>query len=121
MLFESEGKHNEEKPTTNDGMLREAQIISKETTQKLKENLSKLNECEQIGTESMIIIKIDNEKLEKINETVDHIDTELQISQKLLNRFLKRIFTDKLIWCFVCIIALVIIVIVLAKYQIITF
>jgi hypothetical protein len=122
LLFELHEKEiGESKLKTNDELLTDAQATSKKTTQQLKEGLSKLNECEQIGTESMITIKIDNEKLKKINETVDHIDTDLQISQKLLNRFLKRIYTDKLIWCFLCIIILLIIVIVLAKYQIITF
>ena len=121
LLFESQGKHNEEKPATNNELLVDASATSKKTTQELKISLAELHQCEVIGQDAIITIENDNKKIKGIDKKIEEINTDAQMAQKLLNRFMKKIYTDKLIWCFLCIIALLIVIIVLAKYHIIKF
>ena len=57
------------------------------------------------------------QQMREINTTNDQIQSDLQISKKLLTRSLKRLYTDKLILCFVFIICALITIIVLSKYN----
>jgi hypothetical protein len=108
-----------EKKMGNDEMLHSATVTSKQTTVALKQSLQKLTECEEIGNSALATIDLDKAKLEKVNANLDTIESDSKIAQKLLTRFVKRLYTDKLILCFVVIVVLLIVVIVLMKCDII--
>lgn len=103
----------------NDEMLHSAKTTSKNTTESLKKSLEMLVESKDIGDNSLITIDLDNKKLEKVKRNLDEIESDSKIAQKLLTRFVKRLYTDKLILCFIVIVVLLIVIIVLIKYNII--
>jgi len=57
--------------------------------------------------------------MQNIMNNVDNIESDTKIAQRLITGFAKRLYTDKLIMCFILIIVLLIIIIVLAKYKVI--
>lgn len=116
---QKDSKCDEEKDikNNNDELCKEAKKISAKTTEDLKQSLTVLVQCEDIGNAAVSKLAEDNAKLERINTTNDQIQSDLQISKKLLTRSLKRLYTDKLILCFVFIICALITIIVLSKYN----
>lgn len=62
----------------------------------------------QIAAETITTLHRDRERLVGINERMDDIQGDLQIANKLITRFVKRLYTDKIIMCFVCLIVLAI-------------
>lgn len=103
----------------NNEMLHSAKTTSKNTTESLKKSLQKMVECEEMGNEALVKLDIDKKKLQKVDANLDEIESDSKIAQKLLTRFLKRLYTDKLLLSFIIIIFLLIIIIVLIKYHII--
>jgi hypothetical protein len=106
-------------PKTNDEYLNEAKQISANTTKKLKDSLTQLEEAKNIGGDALIEIEIDNKKIQNINNKLDQIESDSKIATKLITRFFKRLYTDKLIIAFVFIIMCLIVIIFLFKYDVI--
>ena len=110
-------KEKESISKNNDTILKKAKSESKKTTQKLRQGLTELNEAKAIGDESQIVIEIDNKKLEKIGGNIEQINSESQLANKRISRFLKRIYTDKIILSFIFLIFVAIGVIMYLKYS----
>lgn len=108
-------------PKTNDEYLAKASMTTKNTTDELKSSLQKLEECRDIGNNAIITISIDNDRLARVRDRIDDIDSDLHIAHRLLTRFTKRLYTDKLIWCFVIIIIGLITIILLMNQDILSF
>jgi hypothetical protein len=105
--------------STNNELLSEAKMIQKNTTSELKTSLQLLVQTNEIGDAAIEILNKDNQTLSRINENIENIDTDLSLSKKYIARFMKSIYTDKIIIAFVCLIFLIIIGIVLYKLNII--
>lgn len=120
-LFEGINKSQSKAKTleTNDNYLNEAKKVSSNTTKILKKSLEELEETKNIGTEAMITINIDNDKLQNINNKMDEIQSDSKIAMKLITGFAKRLYTDKMIMLFTFIIVCLTVVIILFKYKII--
>ena len=103
---------------TSDDLLREATDTTKKTTQMLKSSMQDLHNSVEIGQDALITISIDNDKLANINTKLDTIDSDAKIAGRLITRFSKRLYTDKLIISFVIIIVCLIIIMILFKYDI---
>jgi len=106
-------------PKTNNDYLNEAKKVTTNTTTILKKSLEELEEAKNIGTEAMITINIDNDKLQNINNKMDAIQSDSKIAMRLITSFAKRLYTDKLIMLFTFIIICLIVIIILFKYKII--
>lgn len=121
-LFEGIVKSNSKRKTlrTNDDYLTEAKQTSTSTTLVLKKSLQEIEEAKEIGDEAIKIMVIDEEKFKKINIKIDEIDSDSKIAMKLMTRFVKRFYTDKLIMLFTFIVISLITIIILFKYKIIT-
>ena len=120
-LFEGINK-SQSRPKTlkiNDDLLNEAKTVNSNTTNILKKSLQEIKEAGEIGNNAMIIIDIDNSKLQNINNKMDEIESDSKIAIKLITTSLKRFYTDKMIIMFTFIVVCLIIVIVLFKYKII--
>ena len=104
---------------TNQELIVESKYQSAKTTENLKKSLKELEEAKELGENSLITIKIDNEKLDKVNQNLEEIQTEAQISVKILTRFSKKIFTDKLIILFSFLVLCTIVLVILIKKNII--
>lgn len=120
-LFEGINKSQSQskKLQSNDEYLNEAKNMASDTTKVLKKSLQELEEATEIGNEALVTIKIDDDKLNNINNKMDEIQSDSKIAMKLITRSLKRLYTDKLILLFIFIVVSLIIIILLFKYKII--
>lgn len=91
--------------TSNDGMLTDASNKSKQTTNLLKEGLNDINESQAIAEEVAVTLQGDREKIKRITHNLDEVESDLEIGQKLLTRFIKRLYTDKIVIGLTCLIA----------------
>lgn len=85
----------------------------------LKKSLEELEEAKNIGSDAMVILEIDNEKIKNATNKMDTTQSDSQIAMKMITSTMKRLYTDKLITMFTFIIICLIIIIVLFKYNII--
>jgi hypothetical protein len=85
----------------------------------LKKSLEELEEAKNIGSDAMVILEIDNEKIKNATNKMDTIQSDSQIAMKMITSTMKRLYTNKLITMFTFIIICLIIIIVLFKYNII--
>lgn len=106
-------------PSTNDQYLEESKKISKKTTQILTESMVDIDKSLDIGKAGLEIIVEDNKKISNVSENLDKIQEESSIGLKILTRFTKRLYTDKIIMLGVCMIICLIVLIILFKYNII--
>jgi hypothetical protein len=97
----------------------EAKQTTLNTTQILQNSLQQLNQATEIGNHAIITINMDSSIIENTNNNLDNIQSESNIAIRLLTRFAKNIYTDKLIIMFVLIIVCAIAIILLYKYKII--
>lgn len=88
----------------NENLLNKADTTAKHTTQQLREGLHDVNQAQATAEEVAVTLHKDRETIQKISQNVDEIESDLQISQKLLTRFIKRLYTDKIVICFTCLI-----------------
>jgi hypothetical protein len=118
-LFERFDIEDPKVPNNNDSILKEAKEVSSTTTSNLRRSMEDLQRCREIAEEAQITIDMDNTKIQHINKHIDEIQSDAQIAGKLITRFIKRLYTDKLILMFIFIIMCLIIIIVLIKFKII--
>lgn len=89
---------------TNDDLLDKAKGMQQDTTAKLKEGLAVLEATKDQAKYTAAVLEQDREKMQRISKGLDEVDSELEISKKLLTRFVKRIYTDKIIIAFTALI-----------------
>lgn len=91
---------------TNDELLGKATDVQASTTQKLKDGLATLEATKEQAKFTAAQLEADREKMQRISKGLDEVDSELELSRKLLTRFIKRIYTDKVIIAFTTLLVL---------------
>lgn len=81
----------------NDTLLDKATAQQKETTSRLKDGLAVIEQTREQGKFTAAQLEEDREKIKRIDAGLDTVDSELEISKKLVTRFIKSIYTDKII------------------------
>eukprot|EP01138_Halocafeteria_seosinensis_P003772 gb/GECG01003857.1/.p1 GENE.gb/GECG01003857.1/~~gb/GECG01003857.1/.p1 ORF type:complete len:264 (+),score=54.16 gb/GECG01003857.1/:1-792(+) len=88
----------------NDYLLNQATGTAKKTTEQLREGLHDVNQAKATADQVAVTLQEDREMIQNISRNVDEIESDLAISQKLLTRFIKRLYTDKIVIGFTCLI-----------------
>eukprot|EP01138_Halocafeteria_seosinensis_P003774 gb/GECG01003859.1/.p1 GENE.gb/GECG01003859.1/~~gb/GECG01003859.1/.p1 ORF type:complete len:272 (+),score=32.47 gb/GECG01003859.1/:1-816(+) len=98
--------NSERKPgqSKNEHLLGRAQDVAQDTTHKLREGLNDVRQTNAQANEVAITLHEDRETISRVTKNLDDIESDLEISQKLLTRFIKRLYTDKIIIAFTCLI-----------------
>jgi hypothetical protein len=108
-------------PKTNSDYLGDALDIQKDTLEKLREGQKAIEQSKAVGGAVTETLQEDHEKIERISTKLDEVQSELQISRKLLVNFLKKLYTDKIIialsFLIVCAIVAIVILSVVKKDQ----
>lgn len=127
---------------TNDDVLAAARREQKATTRALRGAARDLDESMQMAVAAQSQLKHDNDATERIGNTVDAVASEATLAHmvrcllcgtrvggwvfviqllcyQLLVRFAKRIYTDKLIIAFSCLVVLLVVLVVLYRYRVI--
>ncbi len=89
------------KDLNNDELLDNTKNLHIKTTEKLKSGLQIIESTKLQSSEIAITIENNKEKISNTSRNIDQIDSELVISKKILARFLKNIYTNKIILSFV--------------------
>jgi len=97
---------------SNNELLRGALSIEKDTTEQLRQGLAVAKQTEVVGAEVTQKLAEDKEKINKISGTLDDVQGELRIAQKLLTTLMKRLYTDKILIALVFLIVVGIITII---------
>jgi Sec20 len=84
----------------NDDLLKAAANTHANTTEKLKSGLAVLEATREQGRFTAAQLEEDREKIKRIDQGLDEVESELEISRKLITRFVKRVYTDKAILAF---------------------
>jgi SNARE protein len=93
-------------PTEEDGqkagdqMLGEAGRIQDKTQESLDYTKQLVAESKDVGLSSLEELKRQRETLNRIDQEADRIDTALDVAEKLVKNFGKRMASDKFIQCF---------------------
>lgn len=91
---------------TNTELLDKALDTQQTTTAKLKEALTTVEATKETGRFTAAQLEEDREKLKRIDAGLDEVESELAISAKLITRFVKRLYTDKVIIAFTALLVL---------------
>jgi len=84
----------------NDDLLDKAANIQSDNLNKLKGGLQTIENTREVGKLTAAKLEEDREKLKRIDQQLDEVQGELELSQVLLTRFVKRIATDKVVIAF---------------------
>lgn len=110
-----EGAPVDPKRDGNDTLLAAAKRGARTTTQTLQDGLASLRQAEETGRAAAETLVQDNDRLHRANEHVDVVQSEAHLANKIITRFAKRMYTDKLLKLFACVVAVVVVgIIVLA-------
>jgi hypothetical protein len=60
-----------------------------------RDALTQLEQTKETGRSTAATLEQDREKIKRIDQGLDEVDSELELSKKLILRFVKRIYTDK--------------------------
>jgi len=85
------------KPLNNNDLLDSTLNTHTKTHETLKDALVTVAETKVIGTETVIKLEEDREKLSRIDHQLNTVQSELDISRLLLIRIFKRLYTDRVI------------------------
>lgn len=109
-LFEGTGNRVREKEDPsmmkNDDLLNRAKDIEKENLEKLKGGLLTIESSKEQAKYTAAQLEQDREKMGRIREGLDEVESELDLSKLLITRFVKRMATDKIIIAFATLIVL---------------
>jgi hypothetical protein len=82
---------------TNSELLDKAAAVEDDNKSKLVDALRVIEGTKETATVTAATLEADREKMYRIVEGLDNIESELVISQKLITNYAKRIMTDK-VW-----------------------
>ena len=91
---------------TNDTLLSGALAKQEDTTVKLRDALTQVEQTRETGRYTAAKLEEGREKIRRIDAGLDEVESELEISRKLITRFVKRIYTDRVIIAFTTLIVL---------------
>lgn len=114
LLSRRDGAGESKGERTTDSVLREAGATAQSTTARLERTLQTVNDTTEIGTATAQRMVEQTEQIGRITTTVKTMDEDLRKADKLIARFMRRLYTDKVILAFtflvVCAIAAIVIV-----------
>ena len=90
----------------NDELLDRAEGIQKDSLQKLKAGLMTVEATKEQGKLTAAQLEQDREKMKRIDSGLDGVQSEMELSQVLLTRFVKRIASDKIVIAFAALLLL---------------
>lgn len=88
----------------NDELLDRATDTHKDTTKQLRNALGELVQADEVADATLVTLEEDRKRLEKVDHRMDEIQGDLALSNQLITRFVKRLYTDKIIILFTCLI-----------------
>ncbi|KAH9599265.1 hypothetical protein LSM04_002770 [Trypanosoma melophagium] len=74
-----------------------------------------LTETETVGTGAATTLRVQTEQIQRVNENLDELDSDVNRAKKELNAFIRRMMTDKIIICFSVLILMGIIIIIVLR------
>jgi DNA repair exonuclease SbcCD ATPase subunit len=98
---------------TNSQVLSEAARITDRATEQLRGAARQVEESKQIGKAITETLEADREKITKTRKNLERMNEEMDTANKLLTRFIKKLYTDKIIIAFTFIIVLAILGIII--------
>ena len=90
----------------NDDLLDRAGGIQQDTLAKLKQGLATVESTKEQGKFTAAQLEQDREKMKRIDSGLDVVQSEMELSQVLLTRFVKRLATDKVVIAFATLLVL---------------
>lgn len=81
--------------TTNSALLTEAERIGKDSTSKLRDALTTIHNTIEVATGINNTLAGDREKIEHVSREINAIDGELDVVNRRVTNFMKRLSTDK--------------------------
>lgn len=109
-LFDGVNRRGKEKEDpsrmTNDELLNRAKGLEKDNLEKLKGGLLTIESAKEQAKHTAVVLEQDREKMARIREGLDEVESELDLSRLLITRFVKRMATDKIIIAFATLIVL---------------
>jgi len=93
----------------NDELLDKAGGIQADSLAKLKAGLATVEATKEQGKFTAAQLEQDREKMKRIDSGLDTVQSEMELSQVLLTRFVKRIATDKVVIAFATLLVLAIV------------
>uniref|UniRef100_A0A7S1C474 t-SNARE coiled-coil homology domain-containing protein n=1 Tax=Bicosoecida sp. CB-2014 TaxID=1486930 RepID=A0A7S1C474_9STRA len=93
---------------TTDSVLREAGTVASGTTDRLQRTLQVVNQTQEIGTATAAKMVEQTEQIGRVTTKVKKIDEDLRRADKLISRFMRRMYTDKVILAFIFLITVAI-------------
>lgn len=108
-------RNNDFDPTRakNDDLLDKAKNTQEDTLMKLKSGLATVEATKEQGKFTAAQLEQDREKMKRIDSGLDNVQSEMELSQVLITRFVKRIASDKVIIAFATLLVLAILGIVI--------
>jgi len=108
-------RNNDFDPTRakNDDLLDKAKSTQEETLMKLKSGLATVEATKEQGKFTAAQLEQDREKMKRIDSGLDNVQSEMELSQVLITRFVKRVASDKVIIAFATLLVLAILGIII--------
>lgn len=92
------------KPKNTDDTLRGAAGTAAKTTERLHHTLQTINAATEVGTATGAKMVEQTEQIGRVKTKVRQIDEDLSRADKLISRFMRRMYTDKIILAFTCLV-----------------
>lgn len=89
--------HTDGKKVSNNDLLNSTLNTHTKTHDTLKEALVTVVQTKVIGTDTVVKLQEDHEKLDRIDNHLNGVQSELDVSRMLLIRIFKRLYTDRVI------------------------
>lgn len=90
----------------NEDLLNSALSTQKDTTSKLKSGLATLEATKEQAKYTAAQLAEGQEKLKRIDQGLDEVQSELELSRVLMTRFVKRLYTDRVVIAFTALLVL---------------
>lgn len=90
----------------NNELLGRARGIEDENLEKLKGGLLTIESAKEQAKHTAVVLEEDREKMTRIREGLDEVESELDLSRLLITRFVKRMATDKIMIAFATLLVL---------------
>lgn len=74
-----------------------------------------VGETQEIANEATDTLAKQGEQMQRVNERLDHLDSEVKRGKNELNAFIRRMMTDKILMCCVILVIIAIIVVIALK------
>lgn len=103
---DSRGEAKGERST--DGVLRQAHGTATNTTATLERTLATINQTQEVGNATAARVVEQTEQIRRVRDKTQKLDEDLGRSKKLISRFMRRLYTDKVILAFTFIVVMTI-------------